>query len=88
VVERQDGRPLTDADSAKVTGIAQALTARRIPDAVALVPTPPAPNRLIQAIAVQTNPQRSPSHRAQTDAVRASGPRCRPVTCQNSMQRL
>ncbi|MCW2617581.1 MAG: hypothetical protein JWR28_730, partial [Modestobacter sp.] len=53
VVERRDGAALTDADSAEVAGIAQALTAADIPFVDAVAATPPSQNKLIQLIAVQ-----------------------------------
>ncbi|MEO3820883.1 MMPL family transporter [Plantactinospora sp. B24E8] len=71
VFERQDDAALTDADAAKVAAIGQALAARQIPDVLALTPTPPSPNRLIQIIAVQLTPQSGPGDRAQTKAVQA-----------------
>ncbi|WP_192768060.1 MMPL family transporter [Plantactinospora soyae] len=69
VFERMDDTPLTDADAAKVAAIAQALGGQRIPDVLALLPTPPSPNRSIQIIAVQLTPQRSAADQAQADAV-------------------
>ncbi|GAA3730569.1 MMPL family transporter [Plantactinospora mayteni] len=71
VFERQDDAPLTDADTAKVATIGQALGGQRIRNVVAVVPTPPSPNRLIQIVAVQLNPQRSAGDRSQADAVQA-----------------
>ncbi|MGW4464919.1 MMPL family transporter [Micromonospora sp. NPDC004704] len=71
VFERRDGAPLTDADAAKVVAIGQALTDRHFPDVIALTPTPPSPNRLIQIIAVEMTPQRGPADQAQPDAVKA-----------------
>ncbi|RKR86310.1 RND superfamily putative drug exporter [Micromonospora pisi] len=71
VFERQDNGPLTEADAAKVTSIAQALAGRHIPDVINLTPTPPSPNRLIQIIAVEMTPQRGPGDQAQPDAVKA-----------------
>ncbi|MFI6761187.1 MMPL family transporter [Micromonospora sp. NPDC050417] len=71
VFERQDDGPLTETDAAKVNSISQALAGRHIPDVIALTPTPPSPNRLIQIIAVEMTPQRGPGDQAQPDAVKA-----------------
>ncbi len=71
VVERADGAKLTDADSAKVAAIGQALGAAQVPHVTAVVPTPAAPNKLIQVIAVQMTQVTSASDRSQLDAVQA-----------------
>jgi putative drug exporter of the RND superfamily len=70
VLERQDGTPMTDADSAKVASIAQTLTAKQIKDVTAIVSVPASGNKLVQIIAVQMTPQRSASDQSQLDAVK------------------
>src|ERR1700712_4127265 len=52
VVERQDGAPLTAADSAEVTDIASKLTAADIPFVDAITATPASENKLVQIVAV------------------------------------
>jgi RND superfamily putative drug exporter len=69
VVERRDGAALTDADSAEVAGIAQALTAADIPFVDAVAATPPSQNKLIQLIAVQMPTVTDPSDTRPNDAV-------------------
>jgi putative drug exporter of the RND superfamily len=71
VFERADGGKLTDADSAKVSGIAQNLTAKHISHVTVVVPTPASPNRLVQVIAVQMTAVTSASDKSQMDAVTA-----------------
>src|SRR5689334_18327711 len=41
VVEREDGAPMTDADSTTVAGFATNITNQHIPHVVAIVPVPP-----------------------------------------------
>jgi len=71
VFTRRDGAPLTDDDAATVAAIGQRLAGQRIRDVVALAPTPPSPNRLVQVVAVRLTPQRGPGDRNQTKAVQA-----------------
>jgi RND superfamily putative drug exporter len=52
VFSRADGGPLTAADSAKATQIAQTLAADHIPDISSVTPGPASPNRLVQTAAV------------------------------------
>ncbi|MGH3263699.1 MAG: MMPL family transporter, partial [Trebonia sp.] len=61
VVTRPDGGRLTAADSAKVPQIVRAVKARGIPNVQRVVAGAPAPNRLVQTVAVQM-PQLSPSN--------------------------
>ncbi len=61
VVSRADGRPLSAADSARVAGVAKSVQDAHLKDAhlknvAELVPGPPAPNRLVQTIAVRMPP--------------------------------
>jgi len=69
VVERQDGGPLTDADSAQVTGIATALSDADVPFVDAITATPPSANKLVQIIAVQMPTVTDPSDTSAQDAV-------------------
>ena len=71
VFERRDGAPLTDADEQTVAGIAQTLSARQIPNVVAIIPTPASGNRIVQLVAVSLAPVTSASDRSQIDAVQA-----------------
>lgn len=71
VIERADGKPLTAADSAKVTSISQTLTDKHLPDITALEVGPPPPNKLIQTIAVQMPAAKSFTDDSQTNAVKA-----------------
>ena len=71
VFERRDGGALSDADSAKVTAIGQALTGQQIPNVTGLATAPASANKLIQIIAVQMPTQTNPNDKAPGDAVKA-----------------
>ncbi len=70
VVERQDGAPLTGADSAKVTQIGQALSDKHIDNVTAIQVAPASANKLIQIVAVQMPAPKSASDLSQSDAVK------------------
>ncbi|MEV4619177.1 MMPL family transporter [Asanoa sp. NPDC049573] len=69
VLERGDGGPLTDADSAKVATIARTLTDQHIPNVTSIAAGPASANKLIQIIAVQMPQQTDPSDKAPGVAV-------------------
>jgi putative drug exporter of the RND superfamily len=70
VLERQDGAALTDADSAKVTAVAQALVDKHIPNVTAAMAAPATGNKLVQIIAVQMPQVKSANDTFQLDAVK------------------
>ncbi|HEY7222602.1 MAG TPA: MMPL family transporter [Micromonosporaceae bacterium] len=70
VVERTDGSPLTDADSATVGRIAQTLTANKIPNVLGIQAVPASGNKLVQIVAVAIKQPTSPSDLSQIEAVR------------------
>jgi putative drug exporter of the RND superfamily len=53
VVSRQDGKALSDADSAKVTQLAKGIEGRHIPNVERVVAGEPSPNHLVQTVALQ-----------------------------------
>jgi RND superfamily putative drug exporter len=53
VVTREDGRALSDADSARVTQLASGIESRKIPNVERVVAGEPSPNRLVQTVAIQ-----------------------------------
>jgi putative drug exporter of the RND superfamily len=69
VVERLDGGPLTDADSARIAAIGRSLSDAHIPNITTIQTAPASANRLIQIITVQMPAQTSPGDNAQGDAV-------------------
>jgi RND superfamily putative drug exporter len=69
VLERGDGGPLTDADSAKVAAVAQTLTSQHIPNVTNIAAAPASANKLIQIIAVQMPQQTDPGDKAPGEAV-------------------
>ena len=71
VIERSDGAGLTAVDSAKVTAIGKALSARHVRPVTALLVSPPSPNRLIQTIAVQMPVITNPNDKTEPNAVKA-----------------
>jgi RND superfamily putative drug exporter len=66
VVRRADERPLTDADSAKTAQIVRSIQAKHLTNVGRLIVSPPAPNRLVQAIGVEM-----PDRLKQSGAVKA-----------------
>jgi RND superfamily putative drug exporter len=72
VVQRSDGRPLSAADSGKVTQVAQALQARK-PAGVTAIATGPqavAPNKTVQVISVPMTGFNADDQKRQSDAVK------------------
>jgi RND superfamily putative drug exporter len=71
VLERNDGTPLTTADSATVAAISGKLAGAHVKDVTALQAAPPSRNKLIQTIAVQMPATSNPTDKSQTNAVKA-----------------
>jgi RND superfamily putative drug exporter len=71
VLERQDGGPLTAANSDQVASIGRTLSAAHIPDVTSITTAPASANKLIQIIAVQMPTPNNPNDKAPNDAVKA-----------------
>ena len=71
VIERQDGKPLTDADTAKMTDINTALVAADIANVTSLQAPAVSANKLIGTMGVQMPKVTNPSDKTQMDAVTA-----------------
>jgi RND superfamily putative drug exporter len=71
VFERADGKPLSDADTAKVDQIAATLSADKIKDVTGVAPGQVSPNRLVQLVALQMTKVTNPNDKTQTNAVKA-----------------
>jgi putative drug exporter of the RND superfamily len=69
VVERKDGAPLTDADSATVRTIATALSNDKIAFVDGITATPPSQNKLVQIVGVQMPTVSDPADKRPGDAV-------------------
>jgi putative drug exporter of the RND superfamily len=69
VVERRDGAPLTDADSATVGRIATALADEKIAFVDRITATPPSQNKLVQIVAVQMPTVSDPADKRPGNAV-------------------
>ncbi|MEU8896787.1 MMPL family transporter [Nocardia sp. NPDC048505] len=69
VVARQDGAPLSEADSASVVATANELAGEHVAGVTGVHPTPASENRLIQVIAVQMDKVTDPADKTQGEAV-------------------
>ncbi|MEV6273991.1 MMPL family transporter [Nocardia sp. NPDC051832] len=70
VVARQDGAPLSEADSASVLATSTELAGEHVKGVTGVHATPPSENRLIQVIAVQMDKVTNPADKTQGDAVK------------------
>jgi putative drug exporter of the RND superfamily len=77
VFERRDGRPLSSADSARVSEIGRELGAARVRNVQRVVVAPSSANRLVQTIGVQTPRVTNANYRSINDSVRTLRARLR-----------
>ncbi|WP_265443034.1 MMPL family transporter [Flexivirga meconopsidis] len=68
VFQREDGKPLTAADSAKINSFAAQLSGKKIENIQQVIPAPPSPKKLVQTLLFKTPEQTQSNYQKLNDS--------------------